>query len=176
MSCSRLGSSLKINERHGVPTHWCSGRASMRRRQAKPGAAVHSDPAELHRRCCPARRPGRGAGGPDAALLMIARQRLAERHRRPPLRRIAFSRVVAFTKQTSAQRGATGTLLDAAAYGVHRVLLSPVPAPGPPALTFLVWARHRAGPGPDQRLVSCKHSMHASAAVSRRPKVAAAIN
>ena len=54
-----------------------------------------------------------------------------------PCPRGAFSHVVAYSRQTSALRGTADTLLDAASYGVHWVLLSPAAAAGvsrdPPA-------------------------------------------
>ena len=42
----------------------------------------------------------------------------------------AFSRMVAYTRQSSARHGTADTLLDAASYVVRWVLLSPAPTAG----------------------------------------------
>jgi hypothetical protein len=81
----------------------------------------------------PAVGPRCGARWPPAALL-VARRRLAVRHRRPPL---PASRVLVsggLHRQTSALRGTAAadseSLLDSASYGARLVLLSPAAAAG----------------------------------------------
>jgi hypothetical protein len=60
----------------------------------------------------------------------------------------AFSHVVAYTRQTSALRGSTDSLLDAASYGLRWVLLSPAAAGG--------WtAAPLAGPDPEFEVGRC---------------------
>ena len=75
-----------------------TGRSLPRPAPPPPFAGAAGAPAaaagRLHGGRGAARRPGRGAGGPDAALL-VADRRLAARHRRAPLSRESARRVLA---------------------------------------------------------------------------------
>ena len=132
---------------------------SSRRPAAPPPHGAATAAARWRRRCTAAnaagrirgrggaaRRPGHGARGPDPALL-VARRRLAARHRRSalPARRL-LARGGLSSRRCAAWRTAPDTLLDAASCGSRWVLQVPLPAPA----TGVARAFGFAPPGPTE--------------------------